>query len=71
MNVEQCRMIEALPVELPFGEIETVETFISNSASWHICSIVVRWQKLLRNGNAEKMNLKAEKDSASNFKKGG
>ena len=35
MNVEQCRMIEAPPVELPFGEVETVETFISSSASWH------------------------------------
>ena len=32
-NVEQFRMIEALPVELLFGEKETVETFISNSAS--------------------------------------
>ena len=32
-NVEQFRMIEALPVELLFGEEETVETFISNSAS--------------------------------------
>ncbi|KAK3889204.1 hypothetical protein Pcinc_006775 [Petrolisthes cinctipes] len=34
-NVEQFSVIDAVPVELLFGNNETVEKFVSHSAAWH------------------------------------
>ncbi|KAK4327847.1 hypothetical protein Pmani_001696 [Petrolisthes manimaculis] len=34
-NVEQFRVVDAVPVELLFGNNETVENYVSHSAAWH------------------------------------
>ena len=68
-NVEQFCKIEALPVELPFREEETVQTFISNSASWHKSCYLkfnnCKLAKAIKKQEHEK-DASEEKDSAPN-----
>ena len=71
-NVEKFCKIKALPVELPFGEEETVESFVGNSASWHkSCYLKFNNFKLAKaiKKREREQDESGEKDPGLNLKK--
>ena len=68
-NVEQFRNIGALPVKLYFGSDETVENFVSHSASWHkSCHLKFNNSKLAKTNKKREPNPDGEEKRPSKRK---